>query len=451
MRANAAWLGVLIVLATMLTGCGEGQRQQKGAAPPPQVTVALPEQRTVIDYDDYVGRFVAVDLVEIRARVSGYLEKIHFTDGQIVKQGELLFTIDKRPFQTALDQYSADLAQAKATLAFAESDLGRAQQLVRDRTITEQTFDQRTQAKRVAQAIVNAREAQVRQAELDLEFTELRAPITGRIGDRRVSPGNLVTGGTGGNTTLLATIVTDDPIRFEFTFDEASFLRYERLSKEGADVASRSGGVDVALKLLDETEYKHKGRMDFVDNVIERTTGTIRGRAVFSNPTGVFTPGMFARVRVPGSPPYTALLVPEVAIGSEQTRKYISVVDDQNVVHQKYVVLGQMIGDQRVIREGLAPTDRVVVNGLMRARPGSKVSPKMEKPTSGPAAQGPEAQGPAVAGKSATAGAPAASPSAEENGATGKVARKRKDSAAKPEPKGKTGAVAKPSTPVRTD
>jgi multidrug efflux system membrane fusion protein len=452
MRANAAWLGVLIVLATMLTGCGEGQRLRKGAAPPPpQVTVALPEQRTVIDYDDYVGRFVAVDLVEIRARVSGYLEKIHFTDGQIVKQGELLFTIDKRPFQTALDQYSADLAQAKATLAFAESDLKRAQQLVRDRTITEQTFDQRTQAMRVAQAIVNAREAQVRQAQLDLEFTELRAPITGRIGDRRVSPGNLVTGGTGGNTTLLATIVTSDPIRFEFTFDEASFLRYERLSKEGADMASRSGGVDVSLKLLDEKEYKHQGRMDFVDNVIDRNTGTIRGRAVFANPTGVFTPGMFARVRVPGSPPYTALLAPEVAIGSEQTRKYISVVDDQNVVHQKYVVLGQMIGDQRVIREGLAPTDRVVVNGLMRARPGSKVSPKMEKPTSGPAAQGPEAQSPAPAGKPATSAASVASPSADVNQGTGKVSRKRKDSASKPEPKGKTGAAVKPSAPVQTD
>lgn len=394
MRANAVWLGALMILAVMLTGCGEGKPQQKGAAPPPAaVTVALPEQRTVIDYDDYVGRFVAIDLVEVRARVSGYLEKIHFTDGQLVKQGDLLFMIDKRPFQTAFDQSSADLAQARATLAFAESDLKRAMQLVRDRTITEQTFDQRTQAKRVAQAVVNAREAQVRQAQLDLEFTDLRAPITGRIGDRRVSPGNLVTGGTGGNTTMLATIVTYDPIRFEFTFDESSFLRYERLSKQGAAVANRSGGVDVSLKLLDEKDYNHKGRMDFVDNVIDRTTGTIRGRAVFPNRDGVFTPGMFGHVRVPGSAPYKALLVPEAAIGSEQTRKYVSVVDDKNVVHQKYVELGQAIGEQRVIKNGITATDRIVVNGLMRARPGATVNPQTQKPVAGPTVQGAEPAG----------------------------------------------------------
>jgi len=452
MRSFSARLAA-ILFALAMAGCSEG-KQQSVAPPPPQVTVDHPTQRTVIDYDEYVGRFVPIESVEVRSRVSGYLDSVHFTDGQIVNQGDLLITIDKRPFKTALDQAKATLTQARANLAFAEGDLRRAQQLVRDRTITEQTFDQRTQAKRVAEASVAAQEAAVRQATLDLEFTELRAPVTGRIGDRRVSPGNLVTGGTGGNTTLLATIVTSDPIRFEFTFDEASFLRYERLSKEGAgaDVASRSGGVDVSLKLLDEKDYKHQGRMDFVDNVIERTTGTIRGRAVFANPTGVFTPGMFARVRVPGSPPYTALLVPEVAIGSEQTRKYVSVVDDQNVVHQKYVVLGQTIGDQRVIREGLTATDHVIVNGLMRARPGAKVSPKMEKPTSGPAAQGPEAESPAPAGKPATSAASVAPPSADVNQGTGQVARKRKDSAAtKPERKGKTGAAAKPSAPVRTD
>ena len=195
----------------------------------------------MVDQDEYVGRFVAVDSVEIRARVSGYLDKIHFTDGQMVKQGDLLFTIDKRPFQTSLEQARANLAQARANLAFAEADLARGAQLVRDKTITEQTFDQRTQAKRVAEAAVAAQEAAVRQAELDLEFTELRAPVAGRIGDRRVSPGNLVTGGTGGNTTLLATIVSIDPIRFEFTFDEASYLRYERLSqaRQGRDQPRR--------------------------------------------------------------------------------------------------------------------------------------------------------------------------------------------------------------------
>jgi RND family efflux transporter MFP subunit len=368
-----------VLLALAMAGCGQSQ-QPAATPPPPQVTVAYPTQRTVTDYDEYVGRFVAIESVEIRARVSGYLDKVHFTDGQTVKQGDLLFTIDKRPFQTALDQTKAMHAQARANLAYAENDLGRAQQLVRDRTITEQTFDQRTQAKRVAEASVAAQEAAMRQASLDLEFTELRAPVTGRIGDRRVSPGNLVTGGTGGNTTLLATIVTYDPIRFEFTFDEASYLRYQRLAKPGSDMANPSGGVDVALRLLDEDTFKHKGRMDFVDNVIDRATGTIRGRAVFANSTGVFTPGMFARIRVPGSPPYDGLLVPEAAIGTEQTRKYVSVVDADNVVHQKYVTLGQAVGDLRVIREGLTATDRIVVNGLMKARPGLKVTPQESAP-----------------------------------------------------------------------
>jgi RND family efflux transporter MFP subunit len=316
--------------------------------------------------------------VEIRARVSGYLEKVHFKDGQIVKQGDPLFSIDRRPFETSLAQVRATLAQARANLAYAESDLARASQLVRDRTITEQTFEQRTQAKRVAEASVAAQEAAVRQAELDLQFTELKAPVAGRIGDRRVSEGNLVTGGTGGNTTLLATIVSIDPIRFEFTFDEGSFLRYERLAKEGKDIASRGGGVEVAVKLIDEADFAHPGRMDFVDNVIERASGTIRGRALLTNVDGVFTPGMFGRVRVPGSPTYVALVLPDTAIGSEQVRKFVFVVDAENVARVKYVTLGQVVGNLRVIKEGVGPDDRVIVNGLMRVRAGAKVTPEQQ-------------------------------------------------------------------------
>ncbi|HVV62893.1 MAG TPA: efflux RND transporter periplasmic adaptor subunit [Pseudolabrys sp.] len=366
-----------LVAVALLAGCGERQQQQGGAPPPPTVTVAKPVKRTIVDYDEYVGRFVAVDAVEIRARVSGYLDGVHFKDGQIVKQGDLLFTIDKRPFQNTLDQARANLEQAKSNVTYTKADLERGQQLVRDKTITDQTFEQRAQAYRNAQASVNANEAAVRQAALDIDFTELRAPITGRIGDRRVSPGNLVTGGTGGNTTLLATIVSTDPIRFEFTFDEASYLRYERLSKNGHDIASHGSSVPVALKLIDEKDFEHAGHMDFVDNVIDRTTGTIRGRAVFDNPNGVFTPGMFARVRVPGTPPYEALLVPDAAIGTEQTRKYVLVVGPDNKVANRYVTLGPTTSDGlRVIKEGLGPDDRIVVNGLMRARAGQVVNPQ---------------------------------------------------------------------------
>ena len=223
------------LLAFALAGCGQAQQPAQAPPPPPTVTVANPIKRTIIDYDEYVGRFVAVNSVEVRARVSGYLESVHFTDGQTVKQGDLLFTIDRRPFQNTLEQARANLTQARSNLIYTESDLARGQQLVRERTIAEQMFEQRAQAKRNAEAAVLANEAAVRQAELDLQFTELRAPVTGRIGDRQVSPGNLVSGGTAAGTattTMLATIVSTDPIRFEFTFDEASLLRYERLTKD---------------------------------------------------------------------------------------------------------------------------------------------------------------------------------------------------------------------------
>jgi RND family efflux transporter MFP subunit len=369
-------LATLLALATLVASCGERQ-QQAGGPPPPAVTVAKPIKRTVVDYDEYVGRFAAINSVEIRARVSGYLDKLHFKDGQVVKQGDLLFTIDKRPFQNTLDQARANLVQAQSNVAFTESDYTRGQQLVRDKTITDQTFEQRAQAFRNAKASVSANEAAVRQAELDMEFTELRAPMNGRIGDRRVSPGNLVTGGTGGNTTLLAIIVSTDPIYFEFTFDEASYLRYERLSTAGQDVAGRNAGVQVALKLIDESDFDHQGRMDFVDNVIDRSTGTIRGRAVIANPKEIFTPGMFARVRVPGTSPYEALLVPDTAVGTEQARRFVMVIDDQDTARPKYVTLGQVTKDGlRAIREGLGPDDRVVVSGLMQARPGQKVKPE---------------------------------------------------------------------------
>jgi len=373
-RLSARILSVSL-LAGLVAACG--QQQAPPTPPPPAVTVAKPQQQEVVDFDEYVGRFLAIDSVEVRARVSGYLDKVHFQDGQMVKEGESLFSVDPRPFQNTVAQARSNLAQARANLAFAEADLARGQQLVRDKTITEQAFDQRTQAFKAAQATVAANDAAVKQAELDLAFTELKAPISGRIGDRRVSPGNLVTGGAAGGTTLLATIVSTDPIRFEFTIDEASYLRYQRILSRSGDPASRGKGLPIKLKLIDEKSFDHSGKIDFVDNVIDRSSGTIRGRALVDNPNGLFTPGMFARIQVPGSEPYQGLLVPDVAIGSEQARKFVYVVGADGTVAQKYVTLGQLVGGKlRVVKEGLSPDDRVIVNGMARARPGIKVTPQ---------------------------------------------------------------------------
>ncbi|WP_295556766.1 efflux RND transporter periplasmic adaptor subunit [uncultured Hyphomicrobium sp.] len=383
-RRIRSTLAAALLLVLPLAACGDNQSAAPGAAapPPPKVTVAKPSQKLVSDYDEYVGRFVAYDFVEVRARVSGYLDKIHFTDGQLVKAGDDLFTIDRRPFEASLDQAKAALEQAKANLAFAEADLKRGSNLVPGTSITQQTLDQRTQAKRVAQASVTAQEAAVRQAELDLQFTELKSPVSGRIGDRRVSIGNLVAGGTAGSTTLLATVATVNPIRFEFTMDEASYLRYlNAASKQAASAANRGMSLPVRLKLIDEDEFKHEGRIDFVDNVIDRSSGTIRGRAEFNNPDGKLTPGMFGRVQITTSPPAMALLVPDSAIATEQVRKFVYAVSPDGIANPKYVTLGPLVDGLRVIASGIDANDTLVVNGLLRVRPGIKVDAEQANAT----------------------------------------------------------------------
>jgi RND family efflux transporter MFP subunit len=366
----------LALIPVLLTACGESKAPQGAAPPPPQVSVAKPVQKLVADHDEYVGRFVALDYVEVRARVSGYLEKIHFTDGQLVKQGDPLFTIDPRPFRAALEQAKAAVEQAKANVAFAESDLKRGESLRTGTTITQQALDQRLQASRVATAAVASQEAALQQAELDLSFTELQAPVSGRIGDRRVSVGNLVSGGASGSTTLLATIASIDPIRFEFTMDEASYLRYLRMVGTAASSAADRGiTLPVQLKLIDEDAFKHEGKIDFVDNAIDRSSGTIRGRALFANADGKLTPGMFGRIQLSTAAPTAELLVPDAAIATEQVRKFVYVVNADNVATPKYVTPAQLVGSLRVVK-GLDPNDRVIVNGLMRVRPGAKVTPQ---------------------------------------------------------------------------
>ena len=361
-------------LCGLLLACSDAPKQQ-AAPPPPEVSVMQPKQMEVQDEDDYVGRFAAINTVEVRARVSGYLEAVHFRDGSRVKQGDLLFTIDPRPFRNTLEQARANLAQALSNRDYAEQDFARAQQLVRDKTITEQTLDQRLQSLRNSRASVEANQALVKQAELDLQFTELRAPLDGRIGDRRVSVGNLVTGGAAGGTTLLANIVTQNPIHFEFTIDESAYLRYKRMLGAPLETDANSTQIlPVSLKLIDEKTFSHQGRLDFIDNSIDRSTGTMRVRAMFENKDNLFTPGMFARIKLPASERYTALLIPEEAIASEQVRKLVMTVNADQIVMPKYVELGIASNGLRVIRSGLSAEDRVIVNGLMRARPGMKVT-----------------------------------------------------------------------------
>src|SRR5215475_11609018 len=373
---RATLLGVLVLVAHALASCDS--KQGGASAPPaPPVTVARPLQKTITEWDEYTGRFAAVEHVEIRARVSGYIDTVNFNEGQLVKQGDPLFVIDPRPYKLAVEQAQADLERAKAKLQIASLDVQRAAPLVRNQTVTEREFDTRRANERDATGQVSAAEAALKTAELNLEWTDVRAPITGRISDRRVDPGNLITGGPSG-ATLLTTIVSIDPIHFVFDGSEADFLRYIRLAKSGARPSSRDVQNPVAVRLADETEFKHEGRMNFVDNVLNPRTGTIRGRAVFDNKDGLLTPGFFGRLRLFGGQ-HEALLLPDSAILSDQSRRIVFTVAEDGTVGTKLVELGPIVDGLRVIRSGIVSTDRIVIEGLQRARPGQKVTPEERK------------------------------------------------------------------------
>jgi membrane fusion protein, multidrug efflux system len=370
------FLGALLVLANLVSGCG-GEPAASTAPPPPTVTVARPLQKHITEWDEYTGRFVAVASVEVRARVSGFIDSVHFKDGQLVNQGDLLFVIDPRPYKLAVEQSTADVERAKARLEIARLDVERAAPLARNQVLTEREYDTRRSTHRDASAQVAAAEAALKQGQLNLEWTEVRAPISGRISDKRVDAGNLISGGQIG-ATLLTVIVSIDPIRFIFDGSEADLLRYTRLAAAGARPLSRDVQNPVSVRLADETEYKHHGRMDFVDNVVNPRTGTIRGRAVFDNKDGLLTPGFFGRLRLFGGA-HDALLVPDSAIASDQSRKIVFTVADDGTVGTKLVELGPMVEGLRVIRSGLSAGDRIVIDGLQRARPGSKVTPEEGK------------------------------------------------------------------------
>jgi membrane fusion protein, multidrug efflux system len=368
-------LAVTTSLAAMLTGCSD--KTVTNSTPPPPVTVALPLQKKITEWDEYTGRFAATAAVEVRARVSGFIDSIKFKDGDIVKQGDPLFVIDPRPYRLAVEQAKADLERAKAKLEIANLDLERAAPLVRNQTLTQREFDTRQSTQRDAAGGAASAEAALKQAELNLEWTDVAAPIGGRISDRRVDAGNLITGGPSG-ATLLTTIVSLDPIYFVFDGSEADYLRYLHLAATGTRPSSRDVQNPVAVQLADENGYKHEGRMDFVDNVVNPKTGTIRGRAILDNKDGFLTPGVFGRLRLFGGE-QEALMVPDSAVASDQANKIVFTVADDGTVGVKRVELGPIVEGLRVIRSGLAATDRIVIEGLPRARPGQKVTPENGK------------------------------------------------------------------------
>ena len=364
-------LVVAAACASLLAGC-DNKPAANAAPPPPPVTVSAPLQKSITEWDEYTGRFEALATVEVRARVSGFIESIQFKDGQIVKQGDPLFVVDRRPYQLAVDQAKSDLERARSKLEIATSDVERATPLVKSQTLTEREFDTRKSTQRDAAGAVGASEAALKQAQLNLEWTDVRAPIAGRISDRRVDAGNLITGGQSG-ATLLTTIVTLDPIHFIFDGSEVDFIRYLRLAAAGDRPSSRNAANPVAVRLADETEFKHTGRMDFVDNVVNSKTGTIRGRAILDNKDGLLTPGFFGRLRLFGGD-RNALLIPDSAIASDQASKIVFTVAADGTVGTKKVELGPIVEGLRVVRSGLAGTDRIVIDGIQRARPGQKVT-----------------------------------------------------------------------------
>lgn len=357
-----------LILAT-LAGCSP-----KAPPPPPtpEVLVARPLSRQITDWEDYSGRFEAVDAVDVRPRVSGLLQSVHFRDGQSVSRGQLLFVIDQRPFAARLAQARAGVQRAEAVLANAEAEQKRANALIGSGFISQSVADTRLANQRQAAAELAQARAAADSAALDLSFTRITAPVSGRVSYRRLAPGNLVSA----EQSLLTTIMTQDPIRFVFDAPEAAFLKYRR---------TNGGAGAVHIRLEDETEFKWTGELETLDNAIDRGSGTIRGQALVRNPTGLLTPGMFGRMRWMAASAHQALLVPDEAILIDQTRPVVYVVGKDGTVEQKIVDRGNLVDGLRVIRSGLLPTDKVIVSGMQRARQGLKVSARPGKIAAFPA------------------------------------------------------------------
>ena len=367
---RAAIVGTpIIALVAAVTLWSSGP--SPAAAPPlPMVTVAAPVQSEVSLWDDYVGRFEASRTVEVRPRVSGQIVAVHFKDGAIVQKGQLLFTVDPRPFTAALAEARAGVATARSELSLAETNLGRARRLLEANAVSQANVDQLSAQVQTARAALAAAQARVQQRALDVEFTQIRAPISGRISDRRIDAGNLVSTGVDGGT-LLTTINALDPIYFTFDVPESLYLKDSRERRAGA------GGDVAEIRLQDEASYNWHGTLDFTDNGISQNSGTIRARAIVRNPDLFLTPGMFGNMRLADGGTTPALLVPDAAIRTDQARKIVLVVGKDDTVAAKPVETGPLVGGLRVIRSGLTRADRVVIQGVQFAMPGSKVKPRV--------------------------------------------------------------------------
>jgi RND family efflux transporter MFP subunit len=363
--------GILCAVA-LLSGCGKsGEAGQ--APPPPQVSVATVLEKRVKDWDEFTGRFQAVETVEIRPRVSGYIDRVAFKEGGLVKSGDLLFVIDPRPYQAEYDRAAADLKRYKTALELARIESVRVQRLRQSGAVSQEELDERTST--VAQAEANAAGAQatLESAQLNLGFTRVTSPVTGRVSRAEVTRGNLVTGGNNGGT-LLSSVVSMDPIYLYFDSDEQAYLRYTQLARNGQRSSDAQNPVQVGL--ANEEGFPHPGRVDFIDNQLNPQTGTIRARAVLDNKDGQFTPGLFARVQLLGSDEYNAVLIDDRAVNTDQNQKYVFLLGADNKIEYRNVKLGRVIDGLRVVREGLKTGDTIVVNGAQRVHPGVTVTPQ---------------------------------------------------------------------------
>jgi membrane fusion protein, multidrug efflux system len=389
MLHNTAVRPLLAALALVLAACAKAPPQ--GPPPPaPEVSVATVAEQDITEWDEYTGRLEAVNTVEIRPQVSGVLQTVAFTEGKEVQKGELLFQIDPRPFQAELDRAQAQLEQSRTAAELAVTDLARVEKLLASRAVSREEHDQRVAASRSAQSAVRASESAVEVARLNLGYTRIVSPIAGRIGRAEVTPGNLVSGGPGATATRLAVVVSLQPMYAYFEAAEQDYLKYMDLARSGARPLSRDAKNPVQMAVGNETEFKHEGYMDFVDNRVQPGTGTLLGRAVFPNPDRHLTPGMFVRVRLLGRPAYRGLLINDRAVSTDQDRRYVLVVADGDKLEYRAVTLGPIVNGLRVVREGLKPGERIVINGLQRVRPGMVIKPVVV-PMEGQAAPAPAA------------------------------------------------------------